>query len=194
LAEVERQVAALRDRSVLRQASASSARPRHLFGRLQVELPRSRTASASGRPSSSRSGCRGALVRSRVPGLEVVRVVGAHDRRPIVLPMSIVAAVTAAARRGRGLGISMRVVVAAEDLLVTSRRWRGRGRSSGGEEARDLGLRHPRVQQPPGVGREAAPGPRAACSIALEVGRGTADQFAVAGGSRTSTVRWFAPS
>ena len=184
LAEVERQVAALRDRQRIAAGVGQLGEdPAHLFGRLQVELlgrepPALRVAHRrAGLDAEER------LVGSRVPRLEVVRVVGAHDRRPDRLgdvdgrgrhPPLLVEAV--------GLDLH-EVVVAAEDLLVPAGGGAGAAGVVGGEEARDLGVEAPgECQQPPGVGREQLPVHARLVVIALEVGRGDQpDQVAVAG-------------
>ena len=157
--------------------------PAHLFGRLQVELlgrepPALRVAHRrAGLDAEER------LVRSRVPRLEVVRVVGAHDRRADRLgdvdgpgrhPPLFVEAV--------GLDLH-EVVVAAEDFLVPAGGGAGAAGLVGGEQARDLGVEAPRErEQPLGVGREQLPVHTRLVVIALEVGRGDEpDQVAVAG-------------
>src|SRR4030095_10319837 len=157
--EVERQVAALGDRErVAARLGKIGEEERHLLGGLDVELGAQEGHPALVLKVGAVLDAEQRLVGAPVAGLEIVRVVGADDRRP----------------DGRGdaerLGHDPRllvdpvsldlheVVVFAEDLLVPAGGVAGPERVAGAQESRDLGVEAPgQDEKPVGVlGQELA--------------------------------------
>src|SRR3989442_1563767 len=182
--EVEREVAALGDgQRVATRLGQLGEHARHLLRRLDVELLGREPEAVRVAEVRARLDAEERFVGARVPVLEVVRVVGADDRRADGL------------RDREGVGRDPRlllepvgldlhaVVVPAEDLLVPARDLRRLLRLPLAQEARDLGVETSRKDdEPVGVLGEELPVHPGLVVEALEVSlRDQLDEVPVAG-------------